>query len=102
VTREAVGLGAAIDTVLERGGQALDTLARQLEALSHTSVLERGYAIVRSRASGALLPTAAAASGESDMVLLFADGELAVRRSEARAAGRRGRQELPEEQGRLL
>lgn len=102
VTREAVGLAAAIDTVLERGGQALETLARQLEALSHTSVLERGYAIVRSRANGAVLPTAAAAGGESDMVLLFADGELAVRRSDARASARRGRQELPEEQGRLL
>ena len=56
-------------------------------------------AVSRRSALGA---AAAAAGGESDMVLLFADGELAVRRSDARASARRGQQELPEEQGRLL
>ena len=42
------------------GGKALDVPARQLEALSHARVLERGYAIVRSAASGRVLPSLAA------------------------------------------
>jgi exonuclease VII large subunit len=77
--------------------------ARQLEALSHARVLERGYAIVRSAASGRVLPSLAAVGAETELELGFVDGELAVRRADAPARPRaRGQRPDPAEQGRLL
>ena len=51
----------------------------QLESLSHRRVLERGYAIVRGRSDGHLVPSLAA-SGPSELEITFADGQLPVRR----------------------
>ena len=97
------GLANAIAAVLERAGKALDVPARQLEALSHARVLERGYAIVRSAASGRVLPSLAAVGAETELELGFVDGELAVRRADAPARPRaRGQRPDPAEQGRLL
>ena len=44
--REGAALTQGIAGVIARCGQALDVQARQLEALSHARVLERGYVIV--------------------------------------------------------
>ena len=54
--------------------------------MSHTRVLERGYAIVRGRQAGHIIPRLAALGGESELDIVFADGELAVRRTD-RACG---------------
>ena len=80
--REQAALAHGIGGVLDRLGQALDGQARQLEALSHTRVLERGYAIVRGRASGHVVPRLAALGTETELDLIFADGELPVRRTD--------------------
>ncbi|MFZ1427251.1 MAG: exodeoxyribonuclease VII large subunit [Geminicoccaceae bacterium] len=98
--REAGAMAQAMAAVVDRAGQALDAPARQLEALSHTRVLERGYAIVRSRASGHVLPRLAAVGTEIELDLVFADGELPVRRADARPRGRSSR--ATGEQGSLL
>jgi exodeoxyribonuclease VII large subunit len=101
--REAKGLAHGIAAVLERAGKALDVPARQLEALSHARVLERGYAIVRSGAGGQVLPSLAAVGAESELELVFVDGELPVRRADGptRPGPRRQRAE-PGQQGTLL
>jgi exodeoxyribonuclease VII large subunit len=103
LAREAKGLANAVAAVLERAGKALDVPARQLEALSHARVLERGYAIVRSAASGRVLPSLAAVGAESELELGFVDGELAVRRVDAPTRPKaRGQRPGPAGQGRLL
>jgi exodeoxyribonuclease VII large subunit len=101
--REAKGLANVVAALLERAGKALDVPARQLEALSHARVLERGYAIVRSATSGRVLPSLAAVGAETELEVGFADGELAVRRADAPAPPKaRGQRPGPAEQGRLL
>jgi exodeoxyribonuclease VII large subunit len=100
--REGQALRAAMIGILERQQQAHGTLDRQLEALSHARVLERGYAIVRSAATGAVLPTAAVAADVAELAVLFADGELQVRQGEAVAAPRRRRETAARQQGQLL
>jgi exodeoxyribonuclease VII large subunit len=71
--------GARLTWLAER----LAGAARQLDSLSHRRVLERGYAIVRTRGSSRLVPSLAALGHEIDLELSFADGELAVRRLDA-------------------
>jgi exodeoxyribonuclease VII large subunit len=101
--REAKALAHGIAAVLERAGKALDVPARQLEALSHARVLERGYAIVRSGASGQVLPSLAAVGAESELELVLVDGELAVRRADGPARPRpRSQRTRPGRQGTLL
>jgi exodeoxyribonuclease VII large subunit len=85
--REQAALAQAIGVTLDRFGRALAASAGQLEALSHARVLERGYAIVRGRVSGHVVPRLAALGGETELDILFADGELAVRRAD-KARGR--------------
>jgi exodeoxyribonuclease VII large subunit len=103
VVREAEGLRHGTLGCLERWGQALAAQARQLEALSHTAVLERGYAIVKGKASGHVVPRLAAVGSESELEILFHDGELSVRRVDQPAKPRpRARRDGEEEQGRLL
>ena len=79
--------------------RALATQANQLEALSHARVLERGYAIVRGRVSGHVITRLSAVGAETELGIVFADGELPVRRAEKSRGSepRRGA-----EQGRLL
>lgn len=107
LSREAQALGTAIATVLRGKGELLEASARQLEALSHTRVLERGYAIVKSRTDGHVLPRLAAVGAESELTVVFADGELAVRRADqpVRAKPRPRHADEKDEaglQGRLL
>ncbi|MFL5334075.1 MAG: hypothetical protein ACJ8H8_13055, partial [Geminicoccaceae bacterium] len=61
---------------------------------------ERGYAIVRGRQSGHVIPRLAGMGGESELDIVFADGELAVRRAD-RPARARG-QSRAADQGSLL
>jgi exodeoxyribonuclease VII large subunit len=99
LAREQAALAHGIGAVLTRARQALDAWAGQLEALSHARVLERGYAIVRSRPGGQVIPRLAAVGGETELDLVFADGELAVRRADrGKARATRG----GGEQGSLL
>lgn len=63
--------------------QALDRLGRHLESLSHERVLERGYAIVRTRPEGRVVPRLAALGAATALELQFADGRLPVIRAEA-------------------
>jgi len=101
--REAAALERLFGLRLERHEEALDALARQLESLSHRRVLERGYAIVRGRSDGHLVPSLAALGGEPELEITFADGQLPVRRLDAppRPQRQRGR-DLEASQGRLL
>ncbi|MCX8102691.1 MAG: exodeoxyribonuclease VII large subunit, partial [Geminicoccaceae bacterium] len=50
---------------------ALDRLGRHLESLSHERVLERGYAIVRTRPEGRLVPRLAALGAADALELQF-------------------------------
>ena len=101
--REAAALERLFGLRLERHEEALDALARQLESLSHRRVLERGYAIVRGRSDGHLVPSLAALGSEAELEITFADGQLPVRRLDAppRPQRQRGR-DLEASQGRLL
>ena len=56
----------------------LATLAKLLDSLGYHQVLERGYVLVRSAASGQVVSSVAAARVESRLSLVFHDGELAV------------------------
>jgi exodeoxyribonuclease VII large subunit len=89
--REQAALAHGIGVVLDRLRRALTAPAGQLEALSHARVLERGYAIVRGRVSGHVIPRLAAVGAETELDIVFADGDLAVRRAEkARNRAQRG------------
>jgi exodeoxyribonuclease VII large subunit len=81
--RERVGLGRALAARLGRWEEGLGALARQLEALSHRSVLERGYAIVRARSDGRLVTRSAGLGDAAELELAFADGRIDVRRIDA-------------------
>ncbi len=98
--REGAALSQGITGVIARCGQSLDVQARQLEALSHARVLERGYVIVSSKATGHVVPRLAALGTESDLELMFADGNLPVRRADSR--GRPPGRRAGGEQGSLL
>ena len=98
--REQMALGHGIAMALDRARQRLQARSSQLEALSHARVLERGYAIVRGRQTGHVIPCLTALGAETDLDIVFADGELAVRRAE-RAARGRGRPKAAD-QGSLL
>jgi exodeoxyribonuclease VII large subunit len=98
LAREQVALSHGIGVAIDRCRRALEGQASQVEALSHARVLERGYAIVRGRAGGQVIPRLAAVGVQSDLDIVFADGTLAVRRLDrgrARGAGE-------ERQGSLL
>ena len=98
VEREESALGRSMTTTLDRARRALEAQSRHLEALSHARVLERGYAIVRGRAGGHVIPRLSAVGGETDLDIVFTDGTLPVRRTD------RGRSARSSEsrQGNLL
>jgi exodeoxyribonuclease VII large subunit len=106
--RERVGLGRALKGRLERWNEGLEALARQIEALSHRRVLERGYAIVRARTDGRLVTRATGLGDEAELELAFADGRIDVRRIDAppqSSSPRRTRAQAPPSpagQGSLL
>jgi exodeoxyribonuclease VII large subunit len=83
--------------------RALDQLGRHLDSLSHERVLERGYAIVRARSDGRIVPRLAALGGDVALELQMVDGRLEVLRETAPPGGRRGRtRDEPPGQGSLL
>jgi exodeoxyribonuclease VII large subunit len=96
--REGAALRHGIGTAIDRARRFLDTESAQLEALSHARVLERGYAIVRGRADQRVIPRLAALGAEAELDIVFADGNLPVRRID------RGRSAKPDrtQQGSLL
>ena len=96
--REGAALRHGIGTAIDRARRFLDTESAQLEALSHARVLERGYAIVRGRADQRVIPRLAALGAEAELDIVFADGNLPVRRID------RGRSAKPDRtrQGSLL
>ncbi|MFO1036561.1 MAG: exodeoxyribonuclease VII large subunit [Geminicoccaceae bacterium] len=82
LAREAVALDRAMAAVQEKAAQRLSACARHLDALSHTRVLERGYAIVRAGTGGPVVPRRAALGAEADLTIVFVDGETPVRRTD--------------------
>ena len=58
--REQAALGHGIGTAIDRAQPPPGGQSAQLEALSHARVLERGYAIVRGRHDGHVIPRLAA------------------------------------------
>ena len=83
IEREETALRRAIAAALDRARSFLDARSRQLEALSHARVLERGYAIVRGRAGGQVIPRLAEIGSETELDIVFADGQpLPVRRTD--------------------
>lgn len=68
-----------------------------LGSLSHERVLERGYAIVRGRPDGRVVPRLAAAEGVQELEIRFADGVMPVQR--ANAAARKPRRGTPPSPG---
>ncbi|MGD9511354.1 MAG: exodeoxyribonuclease VII large subunit, partial [Geminicoccaceae bacterium] len=98
IEREETALRRSMAAALDRAHSFLDAQSRHLEALSHARVLERGYAIVRGRGDGRVIPRLAALGSESDLDLVFADGTLPVRRTDRGRAARSGESR----QGNLL
>jgi exodeoxyribonuclease VII large subunit len=98
---DAARLEHAAGRRLEDAATGLGRLARLLDSLSPTQVLDRGYAIVRAT-SGAILPTLAAALPHRDLVVHFADGRLPVRQTGGAAGGRAPNATSRAKQGELL
>jgi exodeoxyribonuclease VII large subunit len=86
-------LDRAVTRRLEDGHNRLNALAKLLESLGYRQVLERGYALVRTPATGQLVTDAAAARKEAKLTLIFHDGEIAVSTS-----GSRGKRAPSEEE----
>jgi exodeoxyribonuclease VII large subunit len=81
-------------------GERLEALSRRLASVSHESVLQRGFALVRDERA-ALVRDAASAQRATMLELQFKDGR--VRTLVAERPARRGAAERPAgAQGRLL
>lgn len=87
--REQQRLATAAARLMGTRRLALDALSRQLESLSHKSVLERGYAVVRRASDGQLVPRLAALDGETRLEIEWYDGRLSVLRGDPPHAARR-------------
>lgn len=71
-----------LDQRLSRARERLDSTARLFEQFHPDAPLKRGYARVEGK-DGRVVMSAEAAGRQDDMTLRFADGAVAVRRSEA-------------------
>ncbi len=91
VAAEAVRLDRAAERLLRESLRSLETAGQRLESLSHRRVLERGYALVRRRPDGRIVPRLAAAGGERAFEIEFVDGRMAVLRADG--GSRRGARE---------
>jgi exodeoxyribonuclease VII large subunit len=91
LVRENQRLDAAWRRVLETRAAALEAVSRQLESLSHRSVLERGYALVRRAGDGRVVPRLSALDGETRLEIEWYDGRLRVVRADGPAPGGRRR-----------
>ena len=73
----AVRARPALTRLRARKRDRLGAASKLLEALSHQSVLKRGFALVRG-VDGALVRTSEAASSETHLTLTFVDGDTTV------------------------
>ena len=73
----AVRARPALNRLRERKRDRLLAASKLLDALSHQSVLKRGFALVRG-VNGQLIRSSGAAAGEVHMTLTFADGDTPV------------------------
>ena len=73
----AVRARPALNRLRERKGERLEAASKLLDALSHQSVLKRGFALVRG-VNGQLIRSSGAAAGEVHMTLTFEDGDTPV------------------------
>jgi exodeoxyribonuclease VII large subunit len=90
LARDGARLARAAARIAEPHRRRLDAAAALLRSLSHVSVLERGFALVR-KAGGALARRAADLPAEGDVSLVFADGERAAVLGRAGAPAPSGR-----------
>ncbi len=94
VGAEVPRLDRAMARLLREAERSVETLGLRLESLSHRRVLERGYALVRRRNDGRIVPSLAAAGSERAFEIEFIDGRMAVLRAGTgggrRGSGRRG------------
>ncbi|MDX6748954.1 exodeoxyribonuclease VII large subunit [Geminicoccaceae bacterium 1502E] len=88
LAREAASLAQCGSVILEDPRRRLDQAAAMLGSLGHERVLERGYAIVRRRPEGQVVPRLAAAEGAVELDIQFADGSMTVQRANGGAARR--------------
>lgn len=91
LVREKERLDAAFARGLATRATAIEAISRQLESLSHRSVLERGYALVRRASDSRVVPRLAALDGETRLEIEWYDGRLQVIRSDGAAPGGRRR-----------
>jgi exodeoxyribonuclease VII large subunit len=80
---------STLDRQLERGRDRLNATWRLVESLGPNAILDRGYAFVSARPSGAVVGSASAARSAGTVTLHFRDGEVdaKVERSGAKAYG---------------
>ena len=103
----AAGLGAratrAQQNRLARARRQLEGLGRELELISYRSVLERGFALVRS-ADGTVRRRAASVKPGEALTLTFADGDAPVQagEAEARPANKTAKKKRGGDQGSLF
>lgn len=95
LVRERQRLEAAWRRIVEAREAALEAAARQLESLSHRSVLERGYTLVRRTGDGRVVPRLAGLDGETRLEIEWYDGRLQVIRADGPASGGRRRASAP-------
>lgn len=69
-------LELSIARLLESRKQSVHNAHARLRALSHDSILKRGFAMIRRTSDEALLTTAEAARAESDLQIRFHDGTV--------------------------
>ena len=73
----AVRARPALTRLRDRKRDQLEAASKLLDALSHQSVLNRGFALVRG-VDGALIRSSSAAATEAHMTLTFEDGDATV------------------------
>src|SRR5690606_3430074 len=87
-------LNASAAAGLERAAARLAQAGRLMGALSHQSVLERGFALVEDAASGALVKRAAELAAGQSIAIRFADGKAAAVAAGGGAGSARSRPQM--------
>lgn len=97
----ARALPRALDARLQRARRSLDHGTRLLGTLSYTSVLARGFAVVRS-ADSEVVTRAASVSAGQHLQIEFSDGRIDTRETGVRPAPARKPPPTPKDQGSLF
>jgi exodeoxyribonuclease VII large subunit len=100
---QALGARAmrAQKTRLAQLRRQLEGLGRELELISYRSVLERGFALVRTT-DGTVRRRAAALKPGEALTLTFADGDAAVQAGESEGKSKPGKRKPGGDQGSLF